>query len=86
LAQFFQRNGYIRSQNKKRREELGRDYKKGWEVRLPVADRSELTEVRGLLKALGFKPGKPFRKGKQWIQPIYGQKAVKAFVTWTRRR
>jgi hypothetical protein len=52
------------------------DYKKGWEVRIVVDSRRELSEVRNLLKALKLLPGKPYVKGPRWVQPIYGRVAV----------
>jgi uncharacterized membrane protein affecting hemolysin expression len=82
LKQFFQRNGYVRMADKKRINELGRQrYKKGYEVRLVATNEDELVEIRRLLEQLGFKPGKPFQKKRQIIQPIYGKEAVEWFLS-----
>ena len=32
-----------------------------------------------MLKAVGFTPGRPFRKAKQWRQPLYGKRVVARF-------
>jgi hypothetical protein len=83
LAQLFQRNGYIRAPSEERRRELGPRYKKGWEVRLALTSRAELDEVRRLLREMGLGPAKPFRKATQWVQPVYGRKAVDIFEGWS---
>jgi len=40
----------------------------------------ELRLVRRLLREAGFKPGRPFRKGRQYRQPVYGRQAVARFL------
>ena len=75
LRELFNRNGYARLQNLQRLETEGRLYKKGEEVRFVLFTRTELREVRRLLKAAGFDPGTPYRKTPtQWCQPVYGKK------------
>jgi len=88
LLQLFRRNGYTRAPRDERRRELGRKYKKGWEVRLVLKTQEELDEVRGLLAQAGLKAAKPFKKSKRWAQPIYGKEAVELFLQWssTQRR
>ena len=77
LAWFFHRNGYVRRLNLKRRSELGaQTYKKGDEVRLVANSTAELAVIQRLLQAAGFKLGKPFQKGQQYRQPIYGRAEV----------
>lgn len=81
LAGLFRRNGYVRWQNADRLEDEGYAvYKKGDEVRLVVDTRAELAEVRRLLRAAGFKRSKPFRKARQYRQPIYGRREVARFL------
>lgn len=81
LAVFFNRNGYIRWQDADRVAEEGwRIYKKGDEVRLVAHTTSELFKIRRLLREAGFNPGRPFRKGRQWRQPIYGKREVARFL------
>jgi hypothetical protein len=82
LAALFHRNGYVRRQNARRlRAEGSWGYKKGDEVRLVADSLAELAEVRRLLRAAGFKPGRPFRKARQYRQPIYGRAQVARFLT-----
>ncbi len=81
LAKLFRRNGYVRWQNTRRLSKEGYSgYKKGDEVRLVAGTRQELAEVRRLLRAAGFKPGRPFRKANQYRQPLYGRVAVARFL------
>ena len=80
LTFFFQRNGYLRLPNPVRQEQEGHQvYKKGYEVRLVAGSERELQQIRSLLHQAGFKAGKPFVKGQQWIQPIYGREGVERF-------
>jgi hypothetical protein len=81
LAELFRRNGYVRRLNAARRAAEGyRGYKKGDEVRLVANSLAELAEVRRLLRALGLKPGRPFRKARQFRQPLYGRVQVARFL------
>jgi hypothetical protein len=81
LAELFHRNGYVRRQNARRlRKEGWWGYKKGDEVRLVANSQRELAEVRRLLRAAGFKPGRPFRKANQYRQPLYGREQVARFL------
>jgi len=85
LAKFFHRNGYVRWQDADRLGEEGHQaYKKGDEVRLVADSRKELAEIRRLLKNAGFKPGRPFPKGRQFRQPLYGRDAVDRFLELVR--
>ena len=82
LAWFFHRNGYVRLLNLERRSELGRQiYKKGDEARLVANSLTELAVIQRLLQAAGFKLGKPFQKGQQYRQPIYGRAEVARFLS-----
>ncbi|MEW6745238.1 MAG: hypothetical protein AB1486_20995 [Planctomycetota bacterium] len=81
LRRFFRRNGYVRRKNSERHRELGsRLYRKGDEVRLVAGSREELATIRQLLSRAGFKPGRPFVKGRQWRQPVYGRDEVARFL------
>ena len=81
LAAYFRRNGYVRYQSQERLEEEGyMAYKKGDEIRLTASSKVELRAIRRLLKASGFSPGRPFRKSRQWRQPVYGRAAVARFL------
>jgi hypothetical protein len=80
LAAFFHRNGYVRRLNPARRAKLKRRYHKGDEVRLVAESVAELRAIRRLLRAAGFKPGRPFAKARQWRQPVYGRAAVTRFL------
>jgi len=81
LAAYFSRNGYVRRQNAGRLSREGyRGYKKGDEVRLTAESPKELARIRALLERAGFRPGKPFVKGRQYRQPVYGREAVRQFL------
>jgi len=81
LTQFFRRNGYARWQDARRVEEDGSQrYRKGDEVRLVANAPEELTVIRRLLREAGFQPGRPFVKGRQHRQPLYGREAVRRFL------
>ncbi|MBI1904201.1 MAG: hypothetical protein HYS13_24160 [Planctomycetia bacterium] len=79
LAAHFEACGYVRLPNQTRRLSERRNYKKGWEVRLPATTHRELQFLRRVLKACGFKCGRAFRKRAGWILPLYGQAAVERF-------
>ncbi len=81
LAWFFRRNGYMRVPDEVRRSVEGHwSYKKGYEVRLVARSKAELALIRRLLRQAGFKPGRPFVKGRQLRQPLYGREAVTRFL------
>ncbi|GAA2241583.1 hypothetical protein GCM10010430_23900 [Kitasatospora cystarginea] len=73
--------GYVRQPDLARRNgEDGRTYKKGWEVRFTARTEEEIAEIRDLVVAAGFAPARPFFKGHQLIQPVYGIAAVQAYL------
>ncbi|KJK58156.1 hypothetical protein [Saccharothrix sp. ST-888] len=73
--------GYVRQPDLARRNgEEGRTYKKGWEVRFTARTEEEIAEIRDLVVAAGFAPARPFFKGHQLIQPVYGIAAVQAYL------
>jgi len=73
--------GYVRRPDPARRGgEDGRAYKKGWEVRFTARTEAEIAEIRDLVIAAGFAPARPFFKGHQLIQPVYGIAAVQAYL------
>ncbi|WP_354640712.1 hypothetical protein [Kitasatospora camelliae] len=73
--------GYVRQPDLSRRSgEEGRTYKKGWEVRFTARTEAEIAEIRELVVAAGFAPARPFFKGQQLIQPVYGIAAVQAYL------
>lgn len=81
LAALFRRNGYVRPPIEKRLagEGYGR-FRRGYEFRLTAESRSELQAVRDLLRRAGFKPGRPFVKGRQFRQPVYGRAELERFL------
>ena len=80
LVELFNRNGYVRWPNPDRRASNPRTYKKGYEVRLVANSLAELREMRRLLRAAGFTPGRPFSEARQWRQPLYGRQVVGRFL------
>jgi hypothetical protein len=82
LVEFYQRNGYMRVPNLALRTDAPRDYKKGYEVRLVAKSQRELSTIRRLLKLVELRPGKPFPKHNQWVQPVYGRDALDLFQSW----
>lgn len=80
LIEYFKQKGYFRLPDEERKRELGKKYKKGYEIRFVAKTNEELKELRELIVDAGFKPGKPFRKGRQFVQPIYGKKAFERFL------
>ena len=81
LAWYYRRNGYVRRQDADRLANDGsQQYKKGDEIRLVARTVEELRLVRRLLREAGFRPARPFRKGRQHLQPVYGQQAVARFL------
>jgi hypothetical protein len=82
LIKFYKRNGYVRIPDKKRRKKESRSYKMGYEIRFVANTKAELALMRKLLKAVGFKPGKPFGKTSRYCQPVYGKVAMEQFGEW----
>ena len=81
LREVYLRNGYVRRQNPVRiAEEGSRAYRKGEEVRLVASSAMELRLVRRLLSETGFTSGRPFVKGRQYRQPVYGRRQVARFL------
>lgn len=82
-------NGYVRVPNPERLAN-GRSggtsrkgsYKKGWELRL-VVPADELEKAREMILAAGLNPARPFVKGRQIIQPIYGYQPVMEYLELT---
>ncbi|MFC6597685.1 hypothetical protein [Kitasatospora paranensis] len=73
--------GYVRRPDLARRNsDDGHTYKKGWEVRFTARTEAEIAEIRDLVVAAGFAPARPFFKGHQLIQPVYGIAAVQAYL------
>ena len=79
LLYFFHRNGCFRVPNDNRRRNEGQNYKKGYEIRFVAKDKEELLKILTLLSRAGFKSGKPFSKGSQFVQPVYGKNFYEKF-------
>jgi hypothetical protein len=80
LGELFRRNGNVRRQNADKLAAKGSTYKKGDEVRLTANTKTELREMRALLKHAGFEPGNAYAHGKQWRLPLYGRAEVVRFL------
>lgn len=82
LRRLYRRNGYVRWPiGERMEEEDSRSYRKGYEVRLVANSPDELDHIQGLLREAGFRVAKPFRKGRQHRQPVYGYRQVSRFLT-----
>jgi hypothetical protein len=80
LKEVFLRNGYLRIKDSSRVEEAKtQKYKKGYEVRLVAQDEAELARIRVAIVSLSLYLAKPFLKGKQMVQPIYGEEVTRKF-------
>ena len=86
LSAYFHRNGYVRRHDPPRRDEDGRSYKKGDEVRLIAMNDTELAELRVLLQAAGFTPGRPYRSANRWCLPLYGLAVTDRFIALVGKR
>jgi hypothetical protein len=82
LRFFFLRNGCLRVPNKRRRKQEKLNYKKGHEIRFAAKDRKELLKIRSLLKKAGFRTGKPYSKGRQFVQPVYGKNHYEKLISF----
>lgn len=80
LVWLFRRNGYIRWQDEEQLKRGHRVYKKGHELRFVADDAEELELIQDLLRQVGLEPGRPFAKGRQFRQPVYGKRAVDSFL------
>lgn len=81
LKSLFRRNGYVRWPIQERMEEEdSRSYRKGYEVRMVANSEDELSRIQDLLREAGFRVARPFRKGRQHRQPIYGYRQVSRFL------
>jgi len=70
LTAYFERNGYFRVPDRKRRKKEGsQHYKKGYEIRFVARDAAERNEIIKLLLKAERKPVKSFYKGSQIVQP-----------------
>ena len=80
LKYAFYRNAYFRVPNPDRRHDEPHDYKKGYEIRLVLESKEEVTAVQRALKKFQFRLSAPYEHGRhRIIQPIYGKKAVARF-------
>jgi len=79
LAEVFHQRGYLREPDPDRRKQDGKAYKKGYEVRLGLSTRREVSEVRRLLREVGLRPGKDYKHHSDYVVPLYGREAVKWF-------
>jgi len=79
LARAFHQRGYMREPSAVRRKRDGQKYKKGCEVRLVASSEEELAEIRRHLRKAGFNLARPYKKGTQIVQPVYGKRNMKRF-------
>lgn len=80
LVQYLRDNSYARVPDETRQEEGWSAYKKGFEMRIVVKTHDDVRKLRRLLQDASIKPGKAYKKAKQWVQPVYGRAAVNSLV------
>ncbi len=68
-----------------RRKSEGQGYKKGYEIRFVAGSKYELAEIRNALIGSGMALAKPFAKGRQFVQPLYGRESVELFLSWIKK-
>lgn len=81
LAEYYYRNGHVRWPDLDRRKLQGAQaYKKGYEIRFVAYTPEEAAEVMDLLRAGGFSFGRPFKKARRIVIPVYGREAIDRFL------
>ena len=85
LAALFDRHGYVRRLNPKRRAKDGPTYKKGDEIRLVARTLDDVVRIARWVRRAGFEPGRPFAKAQQFVLPIYGLEEVARFLKFIGR-
>jgi hypothetical protein len=76
LRELFDRGGCMRVPNPARRKARGAEYKKGYELRFVGRTKSDLREIRRLLRKADVKVGAAYAKHSRIVQPVYGAQAV----------
>jgi hypothetical protein len=88
LSEWFSHGGCIRVPNTDLRTAKSkakrRKYKKGYEIRFVARTPADLDRLRMLLAEAGMKAAKPYRKGRQIVQPVYGKKLLERFQSFSR--
>jgi len=79
IAEYYQRNGYLRLPKDKPKTKKSTASRKGYEIRFVAKNKSELKELKQLLTYAEFKTGKPFEKFNQIVLPVYGKKQLERF-------
>ncbi|MBI3194153.1 MAG: hypothetical protein HYZ34_06775 [Ignavibacteriae bacterium] len=87
LKEVFLRSEDVRTPDKKLQTTQGtQKYKKGYEIRLTVYSADELESVKKKLRLYNVTYGKPFKKARRFIIPIYGKDTVKRFLLMMREK
>ena len=88
LRQTYEQGGYVRVKMDRHkagpRRAAGRGVRSGWEVRLPANDAVDAPTLSASLRALGFRPGSPYRKGPRMVVPLYGREQVEQFLRFVK--
>lgn len=69
-------NGCFRVANTELRRTKGQKYKRGYEARFVVKTEEDLAGIQQLLHRAGIQYGKPYAKGRQFVQPVYGRQQL----------
>lgn len=80
LVAYFIRNGVLRVADRSRRARQGREYHKGYEIRLVAFNRKELQRMRDLAYREDFTLGEAYENVNRWVLPLYGKRNVLRFL------
>lgn len=80
LVRLFLRNGCARVPDSERRGQEPSAYKKGYEVRMIAQSAAELRQMQRMLRAAGFRLGRPYERWSRIVQPLYGREQVHHFL------
>ena len=81
IKKYYSKGGRIRHRIQERflRESRKQKYKKGFEIRIKIANDAEYQELTQALSICDIKPGRPYAHHMHWVLPIYGKKQVEWF-------
>jgi hypothetical protein len=79
LAEVFADGGHLRGFPRRLASPLTH---RGYELRFVTHVPGETQQIIEWIRQLGFRPGRPHRKGLQWRIPVYGYAQVAQLLRW----